>query len=419
VPNPVPPARSEQYWRWADMTNRNVDEGRSAALDAATRRAARGPSARLALVRAVRDSGLVATEADWIEWKSRVDLHDRRSRMDHVVRHVLGFTNRDPGRAANVAEGCAYLLLGVEPGGLHGVERIDPATLESWMLPYLGPDLQWDAAPVDLDGKTVLVITVEAPRWGDSAFPLRKALDPYADGTIFVRRLGKTERASAAEIDQLFARAARGAQVLQVSLGWWSSPGVVTPIEIPKGAIQAWIEAERERVTPSVLRRKESMTREALVLATFSGIRADGRSSTEYLQEVEEYLGRAALALPRQIHRAVVHKGLAAIDLAIENRTMHNFPSVEVRLTFPPIVTAYLDEEDAISDEDIPARPRPYGESLLPGLPPYLRRSAIAPLPSDLKFPGPHSYIEQSSRTIHFAPVHYGQPAACNSIPFI
>jgi hypothetical protein len=118
-----------------DVAENNVDNGRSAALDAVTERAIRGPSARLALVRAVRDGGIVATEADWIEWKSLADLRDRRSRMEHVVRHVLGFANRDPARAANVAEGCAYLLLGVEPGAVHGVDRIDPATLESWMLP--------------------------------------------------------------------------------------------------------------------------------------------------------------------------------------------------------------------------------------------------------------------------------------------
>jgi hypothetical protein len=385
----------------------NVDYGRRAALDAVTERSVRGPSARLALVRAVRDSGLVATESDWLEWKSRVDLHDRRSRMEHVVRHVLGFANRDPGRAANVAEGCAYLLLGVEPGAVHGIDRIDPATLESWLLPYLGPDLQWDAAPVELDGKTVLVITVEAPRWGDSAFPLRKALDPYADGTIFVRRLGKTERASAAEIDQLFARAARGAQLVQVSLDWWSGPSVITPVGMHDGVSDAWMNAERERLTPSALRRKESPAREASVRIAFSGIRTDSRSSAEYLGEVEEYLRRAALALPRRLHRAAIQKGLAAIRLAIENRTMHNFPAVEVTMTFPPIVTAYFDEEDAISDEDIPKPPRLYGEYLLPGIASsMLRSSAIASIPSGLKFNGPHSYIEELSRTIHFAPVH-------------
>jgi hypothetical protein len=260
---------------------------------------------------------------------------------------------------------------------------------------------------VELDGKTVLVITVEAPRWGDPAFPLRNALDPYADGTIFVRRLGKTERASAPEIDQLFARAGRGSQVLQVSLGWWNGPSPIRSVEIQQGATEAWIEAERTRLTPSVMRRKESAAREALVWANFSGIRTDSRSSAEYLAEVEEYLGQAALALPKRVHRTAIQKGLAAIDLAIENRTLHNFPAVEVRLTFPPIVTAYFDEEDAIPDEEIPAPPRPYGESLLTGLAPsLLRSSAIASIPSGLRFQGPQSYIEQVSRTIHFAPVH-------------
>jgi hypothetical protein len=161
------------------MATRNANGAQGAALDSATMRAVRKPSARLALVRAVRDAGLVTVEKDWIEWKSQVDLHDKRSRMEHVIRHILGFGNRDPGRAARIADGCAYLLLGVEPHTLDGVDQVDPAVLEQWVRPYLEPNgPEWDADYVELDGKTVLVITVEPPRWGDPAFLLRRAPRP-------------------------------------------------------------------------------------------------------------------------------------------------------------------------------------------------------------------------------------------------
>jgi hypothetical protein len=134
---------------------------------------------------------------------------------------------------------------------LIGVEQIDPATLESWLRLYLGPELQWDANYVELDGKAVLVITVEPPRWGDKAYPLRKAFDRYEDGIIFVRRLGKTERASSAEIDQLSARAARGGQTIQVNLSWSSSANIITSVKFQEQDIQAWIKAERARLTPT------------------------------------------------------------------------------------------------------------------------------------------------------------------------
>jgi hypothetical protein len=52
------------------MTDANASGAAGTTLHAATMRAIRGPSARLALVRAVRDGGLIATEKDWIEWKS-------------------------------------------------------------------------------------------------------------------------------------------------------------------------------------------------------------------------------------------------------------------------------------------------------------------------------------------------------------
>jgi hypothetical protein len=119
------------------MTNGKLTGAQGATLDAATMRAVRGPMARLALVRAIRDGGLATTETDWIEWKSQTNLNDKLQRLDHVIRHILGFSNRDPGRAARVSEGYAYLLLGVEPGAVAGVQPIDPADLESWLRPYL------------------------------------------------------------------------------------------------------------------------------------------------------------------------------------------------------------------------------------------------------------------------------------------
>ena len=56
-----------------------------------------------------------------------------------------------------------------------------------------GPD--WGPSYEDVDGKTVLVITVEPPRWGDPVFTFRRGFDAYRDGDIFIRRAGKTDHA--------------------------------------------------------------------------------------------------------------------------------------------------------------------------------------------------------------------------------
>jgi hypothetical protein len=362
-----PPKRGEHELPEAEerMATRNANGAHGATLDAATMRAVRKPSARLALVRAVRDGGLVTVEKDWIEWKSQVNLRDKRSRMEHVIRHILGFGNRDPGRAARIAGGCAYLLLGVEPRTLDGVDQVDPAVLEQWVRPYLEPNgPEWDADYVELDGKAVLVITVEPPRWGDTAFLLRRALDPYEDGTIFVRRLGKTERASAAEIDRLFARAARGEQALQVKLDWWGNPNVITPVEIRAQDTQAWVDAERVRLLSPLQQHLRRAAQSPGAMAIFSGP-YESRSAEEYQQEVEDYLAKAAQIRPRQVHRIALLKGLGAMALAIENDTMYNFPAVEVRLAFPAEVIPYLDEDDALPYSEIPQPPEPFGSRVL------------------------------------------------------
>jgi hypothetical protein len=50
---------------------------------------------------------------------------------EHIAKQVLGFSNRTVATAARHAEGYAYLLVGVEPGSLVGVDTIDNADLVS------------------------------------------------------------------------------------------------------------------------------------------------------------------------------------------------------------------------------------------------------------------------------------------------
>src|SRR5262249_2152274 len=150
----------------------------------------------------VRDAAAAESEPDWLEWKSTVDLSEKRWQYE-IARFVLGAANRMPHRAAQQADGHGYMLLGVEPQNLCGVTRIDNADLERGVCAYTGRDgPHWSPEYVEISGVDVLVVTVAPPKAGDPIFALAKEFN-HPDGTVFVRRSGKTERATNAEHRQL------------------------------------------------------------------------------------------------------------------------------------------------------------------------------------------------------------------------
>ena len=54
-------------------------------------------------------------EADWIEWKSDLDLSTKRGCFS-VARTILGMANRAPASASLACEGLGYIVVGAEPG---------------------------------------------------------------------------------------------------------------------------------------------------------------------------------------------------------------------------------------------------------------------------------------------------------------
>ena len=97
--------------------------------------------------------------------------------------------------------GCAHLLAGVSPGELSGVDAVDAAQLEAQVAKYVGRTIDWRADYVELEGKQVLVVTVEPPQWGDPAHPVRKTFNAsdrrgpvLQEGTVFVRHQASTDQ---------------------------------------------------------------------------------------------------------------------------------------------------------------------------------------------------------------------------------
>jgi len=179
----------------------------SLAVDAS--RAFRSPHELTGLIEAVLGAS-ENDESDWIEWKSGLALGEKDT-QGTLARHVLAMANRRPELAARYATGCGYVIVGAEPGNCAGVTEVDPAVLSHGMQPYLGAEGPgWGLQYVNLQGVSVLVVTVEPPRSGDRIFTLQKAFAKYLAGAVFVRRPGRTDLAGPNDIRVLEDRFAAG-----------------------------------------------------------------------------------------------------------------------------------------------------------------------------------------------------------------
>jgi hypothetical protein len=375
--------------------------------------ALRRPTELQDLVRAVLHAD-PADETDWIEWKSFRPLTTREGQAD-AARHILGFANRHPDRAARNFEGCGYLLIGVQPGSLSGTDLIDPAELEAGLRRYLGdPGPQWSFHNVTYQESHVALFVVEPPRWGDPIYCLEREFASYQAGAVFVRRKGSTHAASPADMRYLQDRLLRRADRIQVEVGWREAPAQVAPLELGSAAVEKWISAERaallaplapirietvdtglrrpvsldqlrkagdgitlreledlerrqaagEALTAEELARLEAaqarllaVVEKAISGTIFSGRRED-RSRDDYRQEVETYLSSARESVAQAAVSAAIEGGLIQLQPVVSNHTERNFPKVEVELHIAGPVMA-LDGE--LDDNGLPPRPRLFG----------------------------------------------------------
>jgi Putative DNA-binding domain len=346
--------------------------------------------ARLAqLVEAVFDAS-PEDEDEFIEWKQTLDLSSREGAF-HVARAVLGFANRDPAVAMRKFEGCAYLIVGVEPNNCAGVNRIDPADLSVKVDHYVGGvnGPAWDPHYLDFQGVSVLVVTVEPPRQGDPVRPLRKELTPAQDGTIFVRRKGLTARGNAAEIDMLSLRAAAVTSAA-FELRCRLEPAPVCRFDLTGFMANVRAQAERQAAEMKAAADKhfaeqQSAPKVAFTAgglrfnqAAFAGIlesqyRAiagmgggtwvpDDRSRQDFDREVDAYVaevvGAAETSWP-----AVAWKKLTDVHLVAENNTDTYLTDVRIELVFDDDRIVCLDSEpDAF---EAPAKPPALGDKRL------------------------------------------------------
>ncbi|MGP4030058.1 AlbA family DNA-binding domain-containing protein [Actinomadura sp. 3N407] len=294
-----------------------------------------------------------------MEWKKRLPLGTAPARV-HLVKHILGFANRPPEVAARWAEGHAYLLVGVSPGEVHGVTTIDHNELEQDLKPFIGPDLVWHPEYVKLDGKDVLIVVVDPPKYGDPIHFLRKPL-PSPDGKghvhpehwVFIRRNAQTVKAEPGDWQMLQQRFAASQNVLDVE---------VVPMrqlierlaDFPEHVI-AQFERHRERIADTSRRSGPGFFQ---VLASY-----EDRTREEYLADVAEYLKKLEYCLGKRLQDEWARHAPGGLSLALVNRVDRPFRDVRV------IATLEIDGElhclDPVEDDlptfRPPRPPRAYG----------------------------------------------------------
>jgi hypothetical protein len=345
-----------------------------------TRRIVSQP-ARFALVDAIVTAPAYEPETDYIEWKGPLDVHERRA---DLATHILGFANREVGSAARHFEGTAYLVIGAEPGQAAGVSPVDPALLNDWLAPYVGGQAgpQWDAHYVDYSGVQVLLISVDAPRDGDRAWPVRRQFNAQVaagrhivirEGAIYIRRHGQTVEANAAELDMLDGRARFAA----------SRTNVIVQSKSGAAALLRAVDRSVEAAEPYVARQRKKLMRalehaqaksekgvpanRPTTLQQMMGLGLAGQGVTEketrtaeqYIAEVDDYCDQLRELLPTHLATIALGRRLAVLQLEARNLTDNNFHNLQVVISVSGSVGGGMWEIPM--SPGLPSSPRPYG----------------------------------------------------------
>ncbi|MEU5799163.1 ATP-binding protein [Streptomyces sp. NPDC047804] len=322
-------------------------------LHISTERPLRSPRQLLDLAEAIRDAG-EHDENDWIEWKSSYDLTKKEVKAT-IARHIIGMANRMPERSSITCQGYGYIAIGVEPKNVEGVTSIDLADLDSGLQAYLGHQgPEWSASYVTLDGKTVLMITIEPPKMGDPIHTLHKEFGNYVPGMIFSRRAGRTLQANPGEVLSLTRRA--------TTQGAASQSMAITPdsevTEIPLWRLDEYIGGlvgkRGEFIDSQGLRRRSPLGMASI----------DRRTEDDYRNEVREHLEEYRMYLSDLAKKSYVRNGMGSVQLTISNPDQISHQGVRVELIFPTWLTAILaeDYEDAHFHE--PRIPEPLGSAI-------------------------------------------------------
>jgi hypothetical protein len=391
-----------------------------------TERAPMRPGDFADLVRAVV-AARSSDEGSWLEWKSRLDLGTAEGKAS-LARAVVGMANRSQAVAGAHCEGRGFVVVGAHPGEVVGMEELDPAVTEARVRPYLGEGgPRWYPHWVEVNGATVLVVEVAAPRAGDPVHHIHKDGPGVQSGNIFIRRGATTVPPNAAELSALVARATSKTAIGGIRVGL-SQSRELSPVDFSTQAIDSWLDRERDRCLVSLRAYRRPQSRGPRHLGSFgtpggsSGLsfaeaedlaqrQRDGetlteaertqlasalqtaraaaasvagtlakmtrwedetRTSEQYTAQVEAYIASCRTRLP-QVARLGAAEHLTPTRFVVSNDTDDNFPEVEVTLHLDGDVEAVKLSRRASNEGRMPRAPEPFGPRQVP-------RFAVSPL---------------------------------------
>ena len=322
-------------------------------------------------------------ESDWLEWKSTLDLSDKRHQFQ-LSKHILGFANRPPDSASRNCKGYGYIFVGIEPSSSPGVTRLDPAELQDAINPYVGSDgPSWRHSYIQINGTDILAIVVDAPKSGDPFHMLRKEYDGSHSGTIFVRKQGKTERADPEDIRNLQERYRESRLDLTIESAN-SEPIPWFNLEHVNYSIQHIARIKRSSMLKKARNSTGGFGSDLLSISQALAFhnrleRPDQRTIEQYEQEVDEWQGKWVEQAREKWLLKYLNCDYGLASLTLTNTTDRNFSSVEVRLEIAGATVLTNFEK---SDPDLPAPPREFGQ----------------PIPISINYPShlsPRSFIPQ------------------------
>lgn len=359
-------------------------------LNVDTTKAIRSYASYSDLVAAVRDAPPSTQETIALEWKSEAELADK-SWQAELSRQVIAFANRDPDVAAPHFEGCAYVLVGVSPGSLKGTAYYDAATIDDWISPYVRHGREapaWAASYVELDGVTVLILTIEPPRFGDPIWTCRKEYRgdlraepnavkrPVRDGGVYVRHQAASVEADSADMDMLQRRLLANQRLIAGVSVTIASESAACAIDASDEAIEAWADRERTALRPPPPPPPASDATTVLGAAMVAQINKaltdlalssqfwepDARTPAQYQAEVDKYVARATKDMPAVMLRRAAELRLGRIVLSVANASHQPIKQLEIELTIVGGVVWAGNRPRDVPEAALPRRPVMLGE---------------------------------------------------------
>lgn len=300
-------------------------------------------------------------ERYFLELKSDVDLTTKHGRHK-VAKFILGAANRDPAKAAKRFGGHAVLLLGVGSGKATGIPPFEAQDLEREVLKFTGaeaPGWDYEQIPVDAD-HDVIAIIVDPPT--GQIWPCWADGDKMANGDIYLRGDGKTEKATGTQIRAMLTRRTTASTLPDITV---EAEGNALGVKLDLELLTEWVEDTAQDYLDDV---------DAPAASSPFGIVAgsalmERRSKNEFRREVQRWR-EGALADPLSGVAEIAARFGAGIQLRVVNPARISLRDVriDIELDGPVRALPWEDPDEDTKTELFPDRPADWGNDSLTAL---------------------------------------------------